>query len=177
MKPLVNSYNSSGSWILKNQGSIYELVSNYKAILYGYIFTSIALLIGGILFYGFNSSEKAIYGLIIGIVTCFISLLIGVSNSLEQKKQKSIFIYDSATNRAIFSKLGLTIENAAQAITFSYEIHCGTSNYPNSELNIIIDKKRQNFLSSRGENLSIEKFIKQLENIGFSVLKYRHPNV
>ena len=73
--------------------------------------------------------------------------------------------------------LGLSFQNAIKNVSFSYEVHCGTSNYPNSELNIIVDDERKNFLSSRGENISIEKFVKEIELIGFKVSKYRHPNV
>ena len=80
--------------------------------------------------------------------------------ALAQKEQGSLLIYYPSQNIVEFTKQGRRIENAIDCLTFSYEVHCDSSNYPNSELNVVVGKDRKVFLSSRVENVSLEKVVK-----------------
>lgn len=175
MEPLFQNYSSMHSWELLKINQIYELHRSGRGVFLGYFVFSLILVVVGVVVLVVRGDGFGVSASYVAFVAAAVFLAIGFFHSSSVKRSGPIFSYNPAEGIIEFDSL--KVRDALERLTFSYEVHRGTSNYPNSELNLILDGERRRFLSSRGENVTLEKVVKELEALGFGVVRYRHPDV
>lgn len=177
MRALSHVYSSMSSWKLVEVNQTYELYECKGSIFLAYLVSSVTLIaIGVFLLISKRESIPSFASYLVFSISISL-VLFGIFHSRSIKQSKLIFSYDSMDGIAKFANGSIEIDDALNRLAFSYEVHRGTSNYPNSELNIVVDGSRRRFLASRGENITLEKVTKKIESLGFNVTRYRHPDV
>ena len=177
MEPLARRYDNLVAWKLTKLEEVYQLKPDGNSVFKGYSILSLILTLLGTSLFFFKFSDIPYWVPYLLFALAFLSLFSGWIHSRMLEAMPHMFSYYAKNDVIEFTTSLGSVENAIERLAFSYEVHCGASNYPNSELNVVLDGSRIHLLSSRGMNSTLLKVIAQLEALGFKINKYRHPDV